>query len=305
MLLTVNDTPVFPISLGGAGIGSSKDNIFFQGIVSEKQAVETVLFALENGINLIDTSPFYGNSEKKIGIAINEYGRRESYILSTKIGTHPTFKGYSDYNIRQSIDNSLKTLQTSYIDILHVHDPSFDEFKTIMEKNGGIETLLRLKEEKLIRNIGLGVRNHDLHRKFISSGYADVILPYLDYNVLRTTAYSLLRESSENNVAVTLGSALCMGLLSGKNPANTKILHYDIATDVSIEKAIQMYEWCKIKNVNLMSVNYKFILDNPAVNTIIIGASSKKEVQESLTAYKEKVHFTVMDSFLKEFNIVN
>jgi aryl-alcohol dehydrogenase-like predicted oxidoreductase len=62
MLLTVNDTPVFPISLGGAGLGSSKDNIFFQGIVSEKQAVETVLFAFENVINLIYTSPFYGNS---------------------------------------------------------------------------------------------------------------------------------------------------------------------------------------------------------------------------------------------------
>ena len=305
MLLTVNDTPVFPISLGGAGIGSSKDSIFFQDVVSEKQAVETVLFALENGVNLIDTSPFYGNSEQKIGIAVKEYGMRESYVLSSKVGTHPKFKGYSDFNIRQSIDNSLKTLQTSYIDMMHIHDPSFDDFKIIMGKNGGMETLLRLKEEKLIRKIGLGVRDHDLHRKFISSGYADVILPYLDYNVLCTSADSLLKESSKNNVAVILGSALCMGLLSGKNPANTKILHYDITKDVSMEKAIRMFEWCKAKNVNLMSVNYKFILDNPAVNTIIIGASSKEEVQLSLSAYKEKIPSTIIDSFLKEFHLVN
>jgi aryl-alcohol dehydrogenase-like predicted oxidoreductase len=72
-----------------------------------------------------------------------------------------------------------------------------------------------------------------------------------------------------------------------------------------MEKAIRMYEWCKAKNVNLMSVNYKFILDNPAVNTIIIGASSKEEVQLSLSAYKEKIPSTIIDSFLKEFHLVN
>jgi aryl-alcohol dehydrogenase-like predicted oxidoreductase len=302
MLLSANKTPIFPISLGGAGIGSCKKNIFFQGPVSDKQAIETVLFALENGINLLDTSPFYGNSEKKIGIALKEYGERSSFILSTKTGTHPIYKGYSEDNIRRSIENSLRTLETDYLDIVHIHDPSDTDFKSMMN-NGGMETLLRLKEEKLILNIGLGVRSHDLHLQFISSGYADVILPYLDYNLLCTKADALLKTSHKKQVAVMLGSALCMGLLSGKNPAHTNIRHYAVEKDVSIEKAMQMHQWCNENEVSLMALNYKFILDHPAVNTIVIGASSKEEVRESLNAYKENINPTIMNSFLKKFGL--
>lgn len=302
MILSADHTPIFPISLGGAGIGSNNENIFFQGPISDSQAVETVLFALENGINLVDTSPFYGNSEKKIGIALKEYGKRSSFILSTKAGTHPIYKGYTGDNLQQSIDNSLRTLQTDYIDILHIHDPSATDFKSML-KNGGMETLLRLKEEKVIRNIGLGVRNHDLHLQFISSGYADVIFPYLDYNVLCTTADALLKVSHEKQVAVMLGSALCMGLLSGKDPAHTSILHYAIEKDVSVETAIQMYKWCNENEVSLMALNYKFILDHPAVNTIVIGASSKEEVRGSLNAHKENINPAIMNSFLQQFGL--
>jgi aryl-alcohol dehydrogenase-like predicted oxidoreductase len=303
MLLSVNKTPVYPISLGGAGIGSCKEAVFFQGPVSEKQAIETVLFALENGINLLDTSPFYGNSEEKIGLALKEYGKRSSIILSTKVGTHPVYKGYSGDKILKSIDNSLRTLQTDYLDIAHIHDPSDTDFKSML-KSGGMETLLRLKEEKVILNIGLGVRDHYLHLQFIASGYANVILPYLDYNVLCTKAAALLNASHKEKVAVMLGSALCMGLLSGKDPAHTKIRHYAIEKEVSVEKAIQMYQWCKENEVSLMALNYKFILDHPAVNTIVIGASSKEEVQESLHAYKENIDPAVMNSFLLQFGLL-
>lgn len=303
MLLSVNKTPVFPIALGGAGIGSCNENVFFQGPVSEKQAIETVLFALENGINLIDTSPFYGNSEKKIGLALKEYGKRSSFILSTKAGTHPIYKGYSADNIQQSIDNSLRTLQTDYLDIVHMHDPSDSDFKSMM-KNGGMKALLRLKEEKVVLNIGLGVRSHELHQQFIAEGCGDVILPYLDYNVLCTKADALLKEAHKKQVAVMLGSALCMGLLSGKNPAHTRIRHYDIEKDVSVAKALQMYRWCNENEVSLMVLNYKFILDHPAVNTIVIGASSKEEVGESLHAYKENINPHIMNSFLRQFALL-
>ncbi|GEN69165.1 aldo/keto reductase [Chryseobacterium rhizosphaerae] len=300
---SVDHTPVFPLSLGGAGIGSCNENIFFQEAISEKQAVETILYALENGINLIDTSPFYGNSEKKIGIALQEYGNRSSLVISTKAGTHPIYKGYSGENFRKSIENSLKLLQTDYLDIVHIHDPSTIEFKNMME-NGGMETLLRLKEEKIIRNIGLGVRDHHIHFQFIASGYADAILPYLDYNLLSTKAGPLLETAHKNNISVLLGSALCMGILSGKNPADINIRHYDIEKDVSIEKAIQMYLWCCKNEVNLMALNYQFILNNPAVNTIIIGASSKEEVEKSLHAYKENINPNLMKLFLQQFNLL-
>lgn len=169
-------------------------------------------------------------------------------------------------------------------------------------KNGTIEALLRLKEEKVILNLGLGVRDHQLHFQFISSGYADVILPYLDYNLLRTDAGNLLEKAYQEKVSVMLGSALCMGLLSGNDPSQINIRHYNIEQDVSIKKSQQMYDWCKQNNVDLMALNYQFILTHPAVNTIIVGASSKEEVQKSLHAYNEPVNPKIMNSFLKQFN---
>jgi aryl-alcohol dehydrogenase-like predicted oxidoreductase len=177
MLKTLSGKPLSKLSLGGAALGSCKDKVFFGKTISDVQAIETVLEALNNGINLIDTSPFYGDSERKIGMALLEYGNRESVLISTKAGTHPSIKGYSADIIKRSIDNSLKQLQVSYLDIVHIHDPGIDDFDKLMEDGGGIETLTELRYQGVIRNIGLGVRDHKLHSKFINSGFADVILP--------------------------------------------------------------------------------------------------------------------------------
>src|SRR5438309_10537149 len=75
-------------SLGGAGIGR-RDN------VDDSSAAETVQRALAAGINYIDTSPLYGESERRVGLAL-EGVPRDSYVLSTKTGTHPERRG--DYS---------------------------------------------------------------------------------------------------------------------------------------------------------------------------------------------------------------
>ncbi len=301
MLSSVNNTPVYPISLGGAGLGSCEEKVFFSKPVSDHTAIETVLFALENKINLIDTSPFYGNSEKKIGIALKEYNNRQSIILSTKAGTHPVYGGYSAEKLQRSIDSSLKTLNTDYLDILHIHDPAAKDLDDLLGKGGAMDVLLRMKKEKIILNIGLGVRDHDLHRKFMASGYADVIMPYMDYNLLRTSAEGLLQEALKNDVGVMVGSALCMGLLSGKDPAKCEIVHYDIAKEGILEKATEVYNWCLENSIDILSLNYRFILDNPAINTIVIGAASKDDVAASLKAYKEPIDTIILESFKSKF----
>jgi aryl-alcohol dehydrogenase-like predicted oxidoreductase len=301
MLFSLNGMSVGPLSLGGAGIGSCDENVFFQGPVSETQAIETILFSLENGINLIDTSPFYGNSEYKIGLALKELNDRQSVILSTKAGTHPVYKGYHADKILRSIENSLKVLNTDYLDILHVHDPSAEDLDVFLGKNGGMDVLLRLKEEGVILNIGLGVRSHDLHLRFISSGYADVIMPYFDYNLLRTNAAPLLQTAYNKYVPVMMGSALCMGLLSGEDPANCKVSHYDISQENLLNKATLVYKWCHDNGVDILTLNYKFILENPAVNTIVIGASSKEDVVRSLQALKEDIPTSIFNSFKETF----
>ena len=81
---------VGPLGLGGASLGRREQA--GKIIYDDDLAVQTVLTALQNGINLIDTSPNYGESERRIGLALaaweQEGGRREDIILCTKTGGH-------------------------------------------------------------------------------------------------------------------------------------------------------------------------------------------------------------------------
>lgn len=303
MLKNALNQPVSHISLGTAALGSCKEKVFFNKIISDQEAIEVVHFALENGINLIDTSPFYGDSERKIGLALKHYGKRENVILSTKVGTHPNLKGYHPDIILKSIENSLNLLQTDYLDIVHIHDPGLEDFEEVLEENGAIELLSELRYQGVIRNIGLGVRDHSLHYKFIESGFANVILPYLDYNVLVQSASALLTEASLKKVDVLLGSPLCMGLLSGKDPRTLTISHFNIKNEVPYELAIEMYDYCNKKDLNLMTINFKFISENVSVRSILTGATSKHELQENINAYETKVNEDDYFEFCRYFSI--
>ena len=100
---------VTSLSLGGAGLG--RDD------VTDDQAVDAVHRAIELGINYLDTSPLYGESERRVGLALDR-GWREKVYLATKTGTHPQWRGdYSASGTRRSVENSLRLLKTDNLDV--------------------------------------------------------------------------------------------------------------------------------------------------------------------------------------------
>lgn len=187
------------ISLGGGPIGSNNNRFLYGRTVDDKTAIKTVEAALERGINYIDTSPFYGESERRIGRALKGVDRN-SFFLSTKAGTHPVFKGYSAEKFRRSVEASLETLGVDYFDVLNIHDPEEKDFEEVMNEGGALEEMFKMREKGIIKFFGLGVRSHQLHKRFIESGNADVILTWLDYNLLRQSAGDLLNLCKERNV---------------------------------------------------------------------------------------------------------
>ena len=103
---------VTALGLGGAGIGGTA-----YGEVSDDEAVETVRTAIDGGITYIDTSPLYGESERRLGLAL-QGGLRDRVVLSTKTGTHPRwYRDYSADATYRSLENSLRLLGTGYIDL--------------------------------------------------------------------------------------------------------------------------------------------------------------------------------------------
>ena len=111
------------------GLGTWAIGGFMWGGTDEREALETIRTALEHGITLIDTAPAYGfgSAEELVGRALKQYGKREQIIIATKVGLEwrkaQVFRNSSRARITNEIDDSLRRLQTDYIDIYQVHWP--------------------------------------------------------------------------------------------------------------------------------------------------------------------------------------
>jgi predicted aldo/keto reductase-like oxidoreductase len=121
----------------------------------EAKALEALNLALDLGITYLDTGQTYGRgiSESWIGKGIQS--RRKDVFLSTKISTRD-----GEEALRET-DRCLKRLQTSYLDILHIHNLAGDEDLAAIEKKGGLlDVVRRLRDEKIARFIGITSHTH-------------------------------------------------------------------------------------------------------------------------------------------------
>jgi aryl-alcohol dehydrogenase-like predicted oxidoreductase len=260
--------------LGGAGLGGS------YGPADECDAVETVHAAIERGINYIDTSPLYGQSERRIGLAL-EGSLRDKVRLSTKTGTHPDRRGdYSRDGTLWSVENSLRLLKTGYLDVVLVHDP--DDLDPAFAPGGALEALEELKAQRVIGGIGLGVRSHAFHRRAIESGRFDLILTYNDYHPLRTAALPLLELARRHDVGVLNGSPLAHGLLIGEDPDALVAKGRLRPPERDLNAARTLYRWCRERGLPMPGVVLQFCLRQPLIGCTLTGAKTPGELEQNL-----------------------
>ncbi len=285
-----NDLSVTRFSLGGAGIG-------IRDGVTDAEAVETVQSALRAGIDYVDTSPLYGESERRVGLALKGVPRSD-YVLSTKTGTHPERRGdYSWDGTLWSVENSLRLLHTDRIDLLLVHDPRDEQdIETIFGPRGALEALEALKSQGVIGSIGLGQRRHDWHRRAILSGRFDTILTYNDYHPLRATALSsgLLDFAKQHDIGVINGSPLAHGLLSGQDPASAG----SRATNPDSAAAARLFDWCRANDIPMLALVLQFPLRQPLIDCTLTGARSVAELEQNLAALAVPLPPSVWDELL-------
>ncbi|MGA3236255.1 MAG: aldo/keto reductase [Bryobacteraceae bacterium] len=134
------------VSILAFGAGSR-----FLMYAQEDQAIAAVTKALDMGITYIDTADDYGQdhlSEKRVGIAIK--GRRDNVFLATKLTSR------DGDETRRTVEASLKALQVDRLDLLHIHSlTTADDLARIEAKGGPLEQILKLRDRKLTRFIGI------------------------------------------------------------------------------------------------------------------------------------------------------
>ena len=261
------------LGMGGAGVG--------RGDVTDDEAIEAVHRAIDLGINYLDTAPLYGESERRVGLALAG-GWREKIYLATKIGTHPEWRGdFSASGTRRSVENSLRLLGTDCLDVCLVHDP--DSMDPVVAKDGAFDELQRMREEGLLKFIGLGVRQHEFHKIAIETGVVDVILTYLDYTLLSQTANDwLLPLAAENDIGVINGSPIAMGLLSGIEPdISAERMHLDTS---DAERAHRLWQWATDNNLNILNLALQFCFHQSRIAMSLTGSRNATEVEQNFAA---------------------
>ncbi len=271
---------VSAIALGGFPLGQKE--------ITDKQAIDTVHYALYQGVNFFDASPMYGECQRRMGLAL-ENVPRDSIVISTKTGSHHERCGdYSWDATMWSVELSLKLLKTDYLDIVHIHDPDTHTPEGIEEAIApgcALDALEHLKEQGIIKAIGLGQKSFYGHKVIIESGRVDVIMQFNNYHPLDTSlADWLLPLAAKYDVGVMNASVLAHGFLTGGDPdevyAQKKLKHLEYL----LPAARIFYKFCKEKHLSMISLILQFCLQEPRIHCIPIGVKLRETFRKSLIA---------------------
>lgn len=211
------------IALGTWAIGG-----WMWGGTDEAEAIRTIRAALDLGINLIDTAPVYGfgRSEEIVGEAIAEHGDRDRILVATKAGLEwhdgQVYRNASARRIQGEVEDSLRRLRTSYIDIYQVHwpDPLVPVGETAV-------VLRHLFEQGKIRAIGVSNFSSEQMAKFKSIAPLHVVQP--PYNLFeREIERDVLPYAKRHQLTVLAYGPLCRGLLTGRMRADTQFTGDDL-----------------------------------------------------------------------------
>jgi aryl-alcohol dehydrogenase-like predicted oxidoreductase len=297
------------IALGTWAIGG-----WMWGGSDEKESIRTIHGALDQGVNLIDTAPIYGQgrSEEIVGEALHQYGRRESVVIATKVGIDWT-NGKIERNstrqrILQEFEDSLRRLQTDYIDIYQVHWP--DPLVPIEETASALRGLY---EQGKIRAIGVSNHSPEQMTRFESAAPIHTIQP--PYNLFeREIEGDVLPYAVGHEITTLTYGALCRGLLSGTMRADRQFSKDDMrktsdpkfqqphfAEYLDAARKLDAYAREHFgKRVIQMAV--RWLLDQPGVDIALWGARRP----EQLAAIREvsgwsltKADFAAIDVILR------
>ena len=263
----------------------------------DAEVIGAIRRAIALGINYIDTYP--GHAEHLWGEALSD-GLREKVYLQAKVGTHPDRrKDFSADGTRWSVTNSLKDLRTDYLDAVLIHDP--EDMESVLGKGRALDTLVEMKDEGLIRNIGAGVRSHEFHKELIGTGHIDIILTFLDYTLLsQSVAQTTLSLAREHDVGIILASPLGMGSLTGVEPN----VEDERRRNPNAEpKAHAMWKWCQERDVNIRHLAMQFCLAAPIDGVVMFGPADKAQVEDGYEAATVDISEDIWETFEVEFGI--
>lgn len=253
------------LSYGGSSLGS-----VFRA-VDPSDGIRSVHVALEHGINYLDTSPYYGKTEAErvLGLALRGVPRK-SYILATKVGQYGEGEfDFSAARIRRSVDESMRRLGVSFIDVIQCHDIEFADAAQIV--NETLPALHELKAQGLVGHVGItGLPLRVLQRVLedAAPGQVQTVLSFNRYTLQDDALLTLLPLCQARGVGVINASPTGMGLLT---PRGAPAWHP--ASKVIQDGCRAAVDWCRQRGVDIVKLAIQYCLANPHIATTLVGTA--------------------------------
>ncbi|WP_280771672.1 aldo/keto reductase family protein [Salipaludibacillus daqingensis] len=274
--------------------GTSKD-------YDKNNALNTIRYAYEHGINYFDTANFYGlgHAERVLGEALAKYDRT-SYVIGSKVyfpmGEKPNQSGLSRKHIMEQCDRSLKRLNVDYIDLYQCH--RFD-------KNSPVEETLQAMDDLVsqgkILYYGISEWNADQIKEGLSTvdrlGLRKMISNQPIYNMLvRQMENDIVPASKEGGLGQLVFSPLAQGVLTGSYtsaeelPEDSRLRKTDndsasLYFKEDIFEAIRELKKVAVReNCSLTQLALSWILLNDQVSSVIMGAENQDQIAENIKA---------------------
>ena len=294
------DIAVTELGFGGAPLGLVGD------LITEEEAAAVMMRAWDGGVRYFDTAPLYGHglSEKRVGRVLRELPR-DAFVLSTKVGrllvpggervgrsrdNEPVGIRY-DYSYdaaKRSVESSLDRLGLDRIDILLCHDIDSwthgDAQPGIFDaaRNGALPALSELREEGVVRAIGLGVNEWQVCNRVLDIMDVDCFLLAGRFTLLEQEPLdAFLPKCLERNVSIIIGGPYNSGILT-TDDRERATYDYKPAPDHLWRKAQAIRRMCESHGVDPRAAALQYPLQHAAVAAVIPGVRAREEVATNL-----------------------
>ena len=275
------------------GFGASSLGGVFHGI-REEEGIQAVHVAVDNGINFIDVSPYYGHlkAETVLGKALKEIPR-EKYYLSTKVGRYGkdgvNTWDYSAKRAKESVYESMERLNVDYIDLINVHDI---EFQADLE--GGLQkvvdetlpALVELRDKGIVRHVGitdLQPENLKWVIEHSEKGVVESILNFCHYSLNDPLLADYLGFFEMQGIGVINASSFSMGLLSQRGAPE-----WHPATKALKKACAKAAAYCQEKGypIDKLAIQFSTSL-NPRIATTLFSSANPQNVLKNINYVNE------------------
>jgi aryl-alcohol dehydrogenase-like predicted oxidoreductase len=244
------------------------------------------------GVTLLDTAAAYGNGhgEAMVGEALR--GRRDKWILATKVNpnqgldAHAPDTGAARTRITEACEQSLRRLQTDYIDIYQLHAIPYPWAMPMV-----METLAHLRAAGKIRWYGISTNNREAIDQLRTFGPLHVL--QIGYNLLERQAKDLLHWAQTENIGTLIRVPLAKGMLTGKYsgpqavampPGDHRYERFQRPVTMDGLQKLPQLGFLQTPTRSLVQAALRFVLDHPGVSSVLAGAKNRQQIEENTAA---------------------